>query len=67
MMRLAQASWSRVGFLNPFLAGTWSRSIQMDFLPALACGAHLLLLARRGAADRGRPDRRPAAPCSASG
>ena len=44
MMRFAMHSWERVRFFNRFLAGTWMPRIQMDFLPALACGAHLLLL-----------------------
>lgn len=47
MMRFAMHSWSRVRFFNRFLAGTWLPRIQMDLLPALACGAHLVLLARR--------------------
>lgn len=46
MMRFAMANWSRVQFFNRFLAGTWMPRIQMDFLPGLACGAHLLLVAR---------------------
>lgn len=47
MMRFAMHSWQRVQFFNRFLAGTWMPRIQMDFLPALACGAHFVLLARR--------------------
>ncbi len=47
MMRFAMHSWQRVQFFNRFLAGTWMPRIQMDFLPALACGAHFLLLAAK--------------------
>ena len=47
MMRFAMHSWPRVQFFNRFLAGTWLPRIQMDLLPALACGAHFALLARR--------------------
>lgn len=46
-MRFAMHSWRRVQFFNRFLAGTWLPRIQMDFHPALACGAHFALLARR--------------------
>jgi len=47
MMRFVMQSWARVQFFNRFLAGTWMPRIQMDFVPALACGAHFVLLARR--------------------
>lgn len=47
MMRFAMHSWPRVQFFNRFLAGTWLPRIQMDLLPALGCGAHFALLARR--------------------
>ncbi len=46
MMRFAMHSWERVQFFNRFLAGTWSPRLQMDLLPALACGAHFVLVAR---------------------
>lgn len=46
MMRFAMHSWERVKFFNRFLAGTWMPRIQMDFVPALACASHFLLLAR---------------------
>ncbi len=49
LMRLAMKSWSRVHFANRFLAGTWLPRLQMDLLPGLACGAHLVLLAPREA------------------
>jgi len=47
LMRFAMHSWERVQFFNSFLAGTWMPRIQMDFLPAWACGAHFVLLAHR--------------------
>ena len=47
MMRFAMHSWRRVNFFNRFLAGTWMPRIQMDFLPALGCGAHFVLLATK--------------------
>jgi hypothetical protein len=45
VMRFALKSWARVQFLNRFLAGTWAPRIQMDLVPAIACGAHYLVLA----------------------
>ena len=45
-MRFAMHDWARVQFFNRFLAGTWVPRIQMDLLPALACGAHFVLLAQ---------------------
>ena len=36
-------SWSRVDFVNRYLLGTLVLRVQLDFLPALLCGAHLLL------------------------
>lgn len=47
LMRFAMHSWPRVQFFNRFLAGTWMPRVQMDFLPAWACGAHFVLLAHR--------------------
>jgi nitroreductase len=46
LMRFAMASWERVQFFNRFLAGTWMPRLQMDLLPAWACGAHFLIAAR---------------------
>lgn len=46
LMRFAMASWGRVQFFNRFLAGTWMPRLQMDLLPAWACGAHFLITAR---------------------
>jgi hypothetical protein len=47
MMRFAMHDWGRVQFFNRFLAGTWLPRIQMDYLPARACGAHFVLMARK--------------------
>lgn len=47
MMKMAMQSWTRVQFFNRFLAGTWLPRIQMDWLPAMACGAHFVILAPR--------------------
>ena len=46
MMRTAMKSWSRVQFANRFLAGTWIPRLQMDLLPALACAAHFVIVAK---------------------
>jgi sulfur-carrier protein adenylyltransferase/sulfurtransferase len=45
VMRTAMQSWRRVHFANRFLAGTWLPRLQMDLWPAIACGAHWVLLA----------------------
>lgn len=47
LMRWAFQDWRRVEFLNTYLAGTVPPRIQLDLVPALACGAHVLILARR--------------------
>jgi len=46
LMRWALASWSRVDFLNTYLAGTLAPRVQMDFIPGLACAAHFLIKAK---------------------
>jgi nitroreductase len=45
IMRWAMQSWSRVSFLNRYLAGTWLPRIEMDLLPGLRCSAHLAMCA----------------------
>jgi hypothetical protein len=40
-------NWNRVRFMNRFLAGTVAPRLQLDFLPALLCGAHFVLLAEK--------------------
>lgn len=46
-MRWVLQSWDRVRFVNRYLAGTWSPRIEMDLIPALACAAHMVILAPR--------------------
>ncbi|WP_428828153.1 nitroreductase family protein [Azonexus sp. IMCC34842] len=43
LMRWVMQSWGRVNFFNHFLFGTIAPRIQLDFLPALACAAHVLI------------------------
>lgn len=43
LMRWVMKSWGRVDFFNRYLFGTIPPRIQLDFLPAMACAAHLLL------------------------
>ena len=38
-------TWSRVKFLNRFLAGTWLPRLQMDWRTALNCAAHFVIVA----------------------
>jgi nitroreductase len=45
LMRFAMQSWPRVRFFNTFLAGTWPPRLELDFVPALACAAHFVLVA----------------------
>ena len=44
LMRWAMQDWARLQFLNKWLAGTWAPRLQMDLLPGLLCGAHVVLL-----------------------
>lgn len=50
LMQWVMQSWDRVDFFNRYLMGTIPPRIQLDFLPALRCAAHVLV--------------RPLAPCS---
>ena len=45
LMRWAMRSWSRINFLNRFLAGTIMPRVQLDFVPALRCAGHFFLIA----------------------
>jgi hypothetical protein len=45
IMRWALQSWSRVRFLNRFLAGTWLPRLQMDWRTGLGCAAHFVIVA----------------------
>jgi len=51
LMRFGLASWRRVHFFNRFLAGTVMPRIELDFLPGLACAAHVALLAEKAPGD----------------
>jgi len=47
LLRITQwafGSWSRIDFLNRFLAGTALARIELDLLPALCCGAHFAIV-----------------------
>jgi hypothetical protein len=46
LMGWVMQDWNRVVFFNRFLAGTVLPRLVLDFLPAIACGAHVLVLAR---------------------
>jgi hypothetical protein len=46
LMQWVMQRWSRVAFFNRYLLGTVPPRIQLDFLPALGCAAHLLLSPR---------------------
>ncbi len=46
LMRWAMQSWARVAFFNAYLAGTMMPKLQLDFVPAVACAAHFVLIAR---------------------
>ena len=47
LMRWLLASWGRIQFFNRFLAGTWLPRLQLEVIPGIACGAHVVLLAQR--------------------
>lgn len=47
LMRWVMQSWRRVDFFNRYLLGTVPPRIQLDFLPALRCAAHVLLRAQK--------------------
>lgn len=43
LMKWVMRSWVRVEFFNRFLGGTLLPRLQLDFLPALSCAAHILV------------------------
>lgn len=43
LMKWVMRRWGRVDFFNRYLLGTVPPRIQLDFLPALGCAAHVLL------------------------
>lgn len=46
LMRWVMHSWQRVDFFNRYLMGTIGPRIQLDYVPALMCAAHVLLKPR---------------------
>ena len=47
LMRWIMKDWRRVNFFNRYLFGTIPPRIQLDFLPAIRCAAHILLKPHR--------------------
>lgn len=47
LMRWVMQSWERVEFFNTYLFGTVFPRIELDFIPALACAAHVLMRPRK--------------------
>lgn len=47
LMEWVMQSWGRVAFFNRYLLGTVAPRIQLDWLPALCCAAHLLVRPQR--------------------
>lgn len=43
LMRWVLQSWGRVKFFNRYLMGTVAPRVQLDLIPSLACGAHVLM------------------------
>ena len=43
LMRWVMQSWERVEFFNRYLQGTVAPRLQLDYLPAVLCAAHLLI------------------------
>ncbi len=43
LMRWVMQSWRRVEFFNRYLMGTIAPRVQLDFIPAIMCSAHLLI------------------------
>lgn len=47
LSKFALASWTRMQLFNQIPGATLLPRIQLDFVPALACGAHYVLLAKK--------------------
>jgi hypothetical protein len=45
-MQWVMQSWPRVEFFNKWLAGTVMPRVQLDLIPALACAAHVGIVAK---------------------
>ena len=46
-MRWMLQKWSRVDFMNRFMAGTIAPQIEFDFIPGVRCAAHFLLFYKK--------------------
>jgi hypothetical protein len=44
LMRWALVSWSRAAFLNKYLGGSILPRLELDFIPALGCAAHFMII-----------------------
>ncbi|MCB1906734.1 MAG: molybdopterin biosynthesis protein MoeY [Rhodocyclaceae bacterium] len=47
LMQWAMQRWERVDFMNRYLFGTILPRVQLDYLPAIRCAAHVLLEAKQ--------------------
>ena len=47
LMRWVMGSWGRVEFFNRYLMGTIAPRVQLDYLPAICCSAHALIVSKR--------------------
>lgn len=56
-MRWAMRSWERTRFVSRYLGGTIPPRIQLDFLPALLCAAHVVIVDREAPAAGARDER----------
>ncbi len=46
VMHRAMADWQRIQFMNRWLGGTLAPRLLMDLIPALACAAHVAMVAK---------------------
>lgn len=51
LMHWVMQSWARVDFFNRYLFGTVAPRIQLDYLPAILCAAHVLIQPRNKASS----------------
>ena len=59
-MRWVMGSWPRARFVARYLGGTLAPRVQLDLIPGLLCGAHVVI-ARAAAQEEARSDRSPGA------
>ncbi len=45
IMRVVMQSWRHMQIANRVFGAAWTTAMQMDWLPALACGAHFIIVA----------------------